>query len=85
VKVVKLGRNGRVYIPKAVRDQAGLEAGQYLQVDIRADGAIVLRPLANQPVEIYSGTRIEEFLAEDTLPVSLRKRVEARLADLRES
>lgn len=80
--MVKLGKKGQVSIPKAVLEELGVEGDQMLLVETTADGAIVLRPTGVYPIELYSDRRIEEFLEEDSMPASLRARVEARKAAL---
>lgn len=83
--VVKLGKKGRVSIPKRLLDEFGLEGGSLLIVDTSADGAIVVRPAAAFPVEIYSDERIEEFLAEDRMSPELAERVRAKRTESSQS
>jgi AbrB family looped-hinge helix DNA binding protein len=79
MNVVKLGRKGQVSIPSAVLRRLGLEGGSYLIVETSADGAIVLRPAAIYPIEIYSDERIKEFEEENRISDEERERVEAIL------
>jgi AbrB family looped-hinge helix DNA binding protein len=44
----KLDRFGRVVLPKMVRDDLDLEAGDVLAVE-EVDGGILLRPLGDEP------------------------------------
>jgi AbrB family looped-hinge helix DNA binding protein len=62
--VVRLGKKGQVSIPSAILRQLGLEGDSYLIVETSEDGAIVLRPAAVYPIEIYSDERIKEFEEE---------------------
>lgn len=48
-----------------------------------ADGAIVLRPAAVYPIEIYSDDRVSEFLAEDEMPVEVAAKVRKSLGKAR--
>jgi AbrB family looped-hinge helix DNA binding protein len=61
MELVKLGKKGQVTIPKAILQAIGLVDEAPLLVETSADGAIVLRPAAVYPIEIYSEQRIEEF------------------------
>lgn len=65
---VTLGSKGQVSIPKPTLQRLGLAGGELLLVETTADGAIVLRPAAVYPIEIYSDDRVSEFLAEDEMP-----------------
>jgi AbrB family looped-hinge helix DNA binding protein len=78
--VVKLGKKGQVSIPSAVLRQLGLEGDSYLIVETSEDGAIVLRPAAIYPIEIYSDERIKEFERENRIDPELEQRVKAFLA-----
>lgn len=72
---VTLGSKGQVSIPKPALQRLGLAGGELLIVETTADGAIVLRPAAVYPIEIYSDERVSEFLAEDELPAKVAARV----------
>ena len=65
--MVKLGKKGQVSIPKAVLKRVGITGEAPLLLETTDDGAIVLRQAAVYPVEIYSDTRVMEFLEEDRL------------------
>jgi AbrB family looped-hinge helix DNA binding protein len=75
METVKLGKKGQISIPKAVLDRLGLEAESLLLVEATDDGAILLRPAGVYPIEIYSDTRVGEFLAEDEMSAEEAKRV----------
>ena len=77
--VIKLGKKGQVSIPRSVLRRLGLSGDEMLLVDTSDDGAIVLRPAAVYPLEIYDAHRIEEFLEEDELSPELAARLRRRL------
>jgi AbrB family looped-hinge helix DNA binding protein len=77
--VVKLGRKGQVSLPAAVLRKLGLEGKATLLVEATEDGALILRPAAVYPVELYSEARINEFEAADRLSAADAKRVRKAL------
>jgi AbrB family looped-hinge helix DNA binding protein len=77
--VVKLGKKRQASIPGTILRRLGLEGGSYLIVETSEDGAIVLRPAAIYPIEIYSDERIKEFEEEGRISDEERERVEAFL------
>ncbi len=72
---VTLGSKGQVSIPKPALQRLGLEGGELLLVETTSDGAILLRPAAVYPIEIYSNDRVSEFLAEDEMPAAVAAKV----------
>jgi len=82
MNMTRLGKKGQVSIPKTVLDRLGLEPETVLLVESTADGAILLRPAAVYPVELYSDSRVREFLDEDRMTraeaVRVRKRTGKR-------
>ena len=72
---VTLGSKGQISIPRPALQRLGLAGGELLIVETTADGAIVLRPAAVYPIEIYSDERVSEFLAEDELPANVAAKV----------
>lgn len=76
---VTLGSKGQISIPKPALQRLGLAGGELLLVETTADGAIVLRPAAVYPIEIYSDDRVSEFLAEDEMPVEVAAKVRKAL------
>ncbi|HOC44552.1 MAG TPA: AbrB/MazE/SpoVT family DNA-binding domain-containing protein [Thermoanaerobaculales bacterium] len=78
MNMTRLGKKGQVSIPKAVLDRLGLEPETVLLVESTADGAIVLRPAAVYPVEVYSEARVREFLDEDRMTTAEAARVRKR-------
>jgi AbrB family looped-hinge helix DNA binding protein len=83
MELVKLGKKGQLSIPKKVMTDLGLEGDSVLLVETTEDGAIVLRPAAVSPIEMYSDERIQEFLRATDIPDELNDKVEAKLAALR--
>jgi AbrB family looped-hinge helix DNA binding protein len=60
--IVRLGKKGQVSLPAGVLRKLGLQGeAATLTVEATEDGALVLRPAAVYPVEIYSGERLKEF------------------------
>ena len=78
---VTLGNKGQVSIPQHALRRLGLEGGELLLVETTADGAIVLRPAAVYPIEIYSDERVSEFLAEDEMPARIAAKVQKALGE----
>jgi AbrB family looped-hinge helix DNA binding protein len=62
-----IDRAGRVVIPKAVRDQAGLEAGAEVDVQFR-DGRIELEP-ATVPMRLVKRAQRATIEAESEMPI----------------
>ena len=62
-----IDRAGRVVIPKAVRDEAGLAAGAEVEVEFR-DGRIEIQPAA-VPMRLVKGARGAAIEAEAEMPV----------------
>lgn len=80
MELVKLGTNGQVTIPRAILRSVGLTGDTPLLVETTPDGAILLRPAAVYPIEIYSEERVEELERENAVPTDLQARVRASLA-----
>jgi len=59
--IVKLGKKGQLSLPAGVLRKLGLQGAGTLIVEATDDGAVVLRPAAVYPVEIYSDARVKEF------------------------
>jgi AbrB family looped-hinge helix DNA binding protein len=77
--LVKLGKKGQVTIPRAILRSVGLTGDAPLLVETTPDGAILLRPAAVYPIEIYSDQRVEEFERENAVPPDLQAQVRACL------
>jgi len=73
---VKLGKKGQINILRAILRSVGLADEALLLVETTSDGAIVLRPAAVYPVEIYSYNRIVEFERENAVPTDLLAKVD---------
>lgn len=75
METVKLGKKGQVSIPKDVLKRLGLEGDVTLLVETTPEGAIVLRPAAVYPIEIYSDERVREFDAADRMDAQTAARL----------
>ena len=60
---------------KGILKRLGLEGDVTLLVDTTPEGAIVLRPAAVYPIEIYSDARIREFDAADRIDAKTAARL----------
>ena len=60
---VKLRRKGIIILPKALRESAGLEEGDILEVKVEGD-RIILRPLRPSLVDV-DPTLVDEVLREE--------------------
>ena len=80
MELLKLGTKGQVTIPRAILRSVGLAGDTPLLVETTPEGAILLRPAAVYPIEIYSEERVEEFERENAVPDALQARVRASLA-----
>jgi AbrB family looped-hinge helix DNA binding protein len=67
METVKLGKKGQMSIPKDILKRLGLEGEATLLVDTTPEGAIVLRPAAVYPIEIYSEERVRDFDTADRM------------------
>jgi len=81
MKLIKLGKKGRVSLPQGVLRQLGLAPETPLPVETTEDGAIVLRQVSVHPIEIYSDERLAEFERENELTPEQAKRYAPVLAD----
>jgi len=77
MQLVKVGSKGQVSIPKTILDRLGIRKETPMLVEVAADGAIILRPAAVYPLEIYSAERIREFEESDRMTPAERRRVKA--------
>ncbi len=80
---VTLGAKGQVSIPKPALQKLGLAGGELLLVETTSDGAIVLRPAATYPIEIYSDDRLAELAQEDEMPAATAAKLRERLSGAR--
>lgn len=74
--IVKLGKKGQLSLPAAVLRKLGLQGAATLIVEATDDGAVILRPAAVYPIEVYTDARIKEFDAANqvTEPEKARAR-----------
>lgn len=77
--LVKLGKKGQVTIPRTILRSVGLSGEAPLLVETTPGGAILLKPAAVYPVEIYSEPRVAEFERENAVPEDIEARVRASL------
>ncbi len=77
---VKLGKKGQLSLPASVLRKLGLQGAATLIVEATDDGAVILRPAAVYPIELYSDARIKEFEEENRLTKSEQARVRKALA-----
>ena len=77
---VKLGKKGQLSLPASVLRKLGLQGAATLIVETTDDGAVVLRPAAVYPVELYTDARIKEFEKENRLTKTEQTRVRRVLA-----
>lgn len=77
MQIVKVGSKGQVSIPKSILDRLGIRKETPMLVEVGPDGAIVLRPAAVYPIEIYTADRIREFDEADRLSPSECERLYA--------
>lgn len=77
---VKLGKKGQLSLPASVLRKLGLQGAATLIVEATDDGAVILRPAAVYPIELYTDARIKEFEEENRLTQSEQARVRKVLA-----
>ncbi|MEE4273507.1 MAG: AbrB/MazE/SpoVT family DNA-binding domain-containing protein [Thermoanaerobaculales bacterium] len=81
MSMTRMGKKGQVSIPKAILDQLGIEPETVMLVEAGDDGSILLRPAGVYPVELYSDSRVSEFIEEDRLTDTEVARLRAILED----
>lgn len=59
--IVKLGKKGQLSLPAGVLRKLGLQGAATLILETTDDGAVILRPAAVYPIELYTDARIKEF------------------------
>jgi AbrB family looped-hinge helix DNA binding protein len=77
MQIITVGSRGQVSIPKAILDRLGIRKQTPMLVEVAPDGAIVLRPAAVYPLEIYTPERIREFDDADPLSPSEQEHLNA--------
>ncbi len=73
--IVKLGKKGQLSLPASVLRKLGLEGAATLLIEATDDGAVILRPAAVYPIELYTDARIKEFDAANRHTESEKARV----------
>ena len=73
--IVKLGKKGQLSLPASVLRKLGLVGAATLIVEATDDGAVVLRPAAVYPIEIYSDARVKEFEQANRLTAAESTRI----------
>ena len=79
MELAKIGKKGQLTIPRSVLRAAGISEESRVVLETTADGAIVLRPVAVYPIEMYSDERVRELEEANTIPVAMERRVQAYL------
>jgi AbrB family looped-hinge helix DNA binding protein len=59
--MIKLGKKGQLSLPAAMLRKMGIHGAATLLVEATDDGAVILRPAAVYPVEVYTEARMKEF------------------------
>ena len=77
--IVKLGKKGQLSLPAAVLRKLGLQGAATLIVEATDDGAVILRPAAVYPIELYTDARIKEFDDANRFTASEKARVRKAL------
>lgn len=62
---VKLSTQGRLIIPKPIREALGLQAGTCFEVRLTGEGEIILTPLLDSPVDALYGKYANTDLLTD--------------------
>lgn len=80
MEAIKLGKNGRIAIPRAVMKRLNLKGEKTLLLEVSDEGVIQLRPAAVLLIEMYTTVQNREFESESVCDVATRARVRNRLA-----
>jgi AbrB family looped-hinge helix DNA binding protein len=78
--VIRLGKKGQLSLPAAVLRKMGIQGAGTLLVEATDDGAVILRPAAVYPVEVYTEARMKEFEDANRHTASEATRVRKALA-----
>ena len=62
----RVGKRGSIVVPARMRRKFGIDEGSLVIAEERDDG-ILIRPAVAVPVEIYTPTRIAEFLLSNAV------------------
>lgn len=77
---VKLGRNGRLSLPRAVMKRLHLQGNETLLLDVTDEGVIRLRSASVLPIETYTPERIAGFEQESVVDQDTRAAVRETLS-----
>ena len=78
--MIKLGKKVQLSLPAAMLRKMGIQGAAMLLIEATDDGAVILRPAAVYPVEVYSEARLKEFEAANRHTESEAARVCKALA-----
>jgi len=76
---IRLGKKGQLSLPAAVLRKMGIQGAATLLIEATDDGAVILRPAAVYPVEVYTEARMKEFEAANRSTESEAARVRKAL------
>ncbi|MBA3610661.1 MAG: AbrB/MazE/SpoVT family DNA-binding domain-containing protein [Rubrobacter sp.] len=79
--VVRIGKGGRVHVPKKAMERLGLREGEALIAEVSEEGTLVLRSAGAYPIETYDDRRVEEFLEADSLTQEEKEKISGFLRD----
>ena len=79
MELAKIGKKGQLTIPRSVLRAAGITEESRVVLEATPEGAIVMRPAAVYPIEMYSDSRAQEFEETNTIPAAMERRVQAYL------
>jgi len=77
MELAKIGKKGQLTIPRSVLRAAGITEESRVVLEATPEGAIVMRPVAVYPVEMYSDSRVQEFEETNAIPAAMERRVQA--------
>jgi AbrB family looped-hinge helix DNA binding protein len=80
MEVIKLGKKGQLSLPAGILRKLGIQGAATLLVEATDDGAVMLRPGAVYPVEMYSESRLKAFEAANAHTATEKTRVRKALA-----
>ena len=76
MELAKIGKKGQITIPRSVLRAAGITKECRVVLEATADGAIVVRPVAVYPIEMYSDERVMELEETNAIPADMQTRVQ---------
>jgi AbrB family looped-hinge helix DNA binding protein len=66
IETSRVGKRGAIVVPARMRKKYGIEEGSLVIAEERDDG-ILIRPAVAVPVEIYTPSRVTEFLLSNAV------------------